>query len=920
VLSVEVLGRVTVRRDGVPSAVPAGLTTELLVRLALDAGAPVRAERLLAELWPAAPGVRPNTLQAKVSQLRRALGDPAALPGGAESYRLAVAPEAVDALEALRLAVEGAARLAAGDATEAAATCAKGLALFGPEVLPAVGTAEWALPHRARLAEARLRLTEDGLAARLALGAAGELVGELEALVAEHPLREGLWSLLVTALYRAGRQSDALAAHRRITTLLADELGVDPGPALAAVGRKVLDQDRDLDPIARRVGNLPSLGTPLVGRTAELAALRADLASRRLVTLVGPAGVGKTRLAVEVARGEPVAWLVRLEGVGSGEGIPAALADAIPAVDAADPAGSLRGADALLLLDNCEHLAEALADLAVAVLDAAPGVRVLATSQRPLGVDGEQVRTLTPLPEDDAVALFAARARPGSAGSGEPVAELCRALDCLPLALELAAARTRVLTVPEITARLGDRFALLADPTSAGPPRRRILAAALSWSYELLFPDDQRGLWALAAFPDGAPPAGVEYVLRRLGVPAAAALDVMGRLVDRSLATAGTDRTRGTRYRLLDSVRAFATDRAAEAGVAVEVADAVVDWLSELAADVGARVRGPDQPAAVAATAAERSTIDTALAHARRRAPVAGLRLAVGFGWAWVLLDDTAAAGRLRTARLGAPDAPAGLAVRALLLESWLEAMSGDLHAARTALDTAHQVHDSDVDGALLAWHAGFVLSQEGRYDESLAELRRCRSGYATRGLVWEEAASALLTVFPYLALGDTPAARRACEEAIELLRPLGDAWGLLHADSALGRIARAEGRFAEAARHHGHAAESAERLGFAGAAALHRAHLGRAQHEAGDPAAEGTLRRAVRSAEQVGDPRLLAESRARLAEVLLAGSAAPGDDTKGEALALLRSADRWFSLAGPGDGADVVARLLAELGSPTEG
>src|SRR3954465_7797244 len=225
------------------AVLPSGLTTELLVRLALDAGRPVRAERLVEDLWPGATGLRPNTLQGKVSQLRHALGDPAALTGGPEGYTLAVHPGRVDALHALRLADEGVAPLPAGNAPAAAATCREGLALFGAEVLPAAGGADWVLPHRVRLEEARLRLLEDELAARLALGATGEIVGELESLVAVHSLRDRLWALLITALYGAGRQSDALAASRRVARLLSDELGVDPGPELADLERQVLAHD-----------------------------------------------------------------------------------------------------------------------------------------------------------------------------------------------------------------------------------------------------------------------------------------------------------------------------------------------------------------------------------------------------------------------------------------------------------------------------------------------------------------------------------------------------------------------------------------------------------------------------------------------------------------------------------------------------
>jgi predicted ATPase len=459
---------------------------------------------------------------------------------------------------------------------------------------------------------------------------------------------------------------------------------------------------------------------------------------------VGPAGVGKTRLATEAAArcGDPSgAWLVRLESVRSPAELPVALADAVPGIDAVDAAGSLRGADLLLVVDNCEHLAEPVAGLVSQVLDAAPGVRVLATSQRPLGLDGELVRAVPPLPESDAVALFVQRAferRPAfalDAGTAVEVAQLCRALDCLPLAIELAAGRARILTVPEISQRLGDRFTLLADPTSGRPARRRTLAAALSWSYDLLFPDDQRDLWALAQFPGGATMPAVEHVLAALGVPAGAALDVVERLTDRSLAIAEPGASGATRYRLLDSVRAFAADRAADAGAAGRAADAVLDWVAGLADVVAAQVRGPGQAASVAVTADERATIDVALDHARRSRPETGLRIAVGFGWAWVLLDDGAAAARLRAARTAVDTASLELRVTALLLESWLEAMSGDLGRARTALDAAIALAGDDGPVAeLTRWYGGLVLTQEGRAAEALAALARCRAAFAASG------------------------------------------------------------------------------------------------------------------------------------------------------------------------------------------
>ncbi len=932
-LTVAVLGRVVVRRDGVAAPVPTGRTTELLVRLALEGGRPVRAQRLAEDLWPG--GARANTLQVKVSQLRRALGDPAAVPGGSAGYALAA--DAVDALDATRLAAEGAARLADGDPAAAATSCRAGLQLFDTEVLPAAGDGDWVAPHRVRLTETRLRLTEDELAARLALGAAGELVGELEALVAEHPLREGLWALLVTALYRAGRPADALAAHRRVTRMLAEELGVDPGPALAGLAHQVLVHDPALGGPPR--GNLPAPTTALVGRAAELAAVRAALDGHRLVTVVGPAGVGKTRLAVEAARGRQApdgTWLARLEGVRTADELPTALAEALPGHTGIT---GLRTADLLLVLDNCEHLVDAVGDAVTHVLDAAPGVRVLATSQRALGVEGELTFPLAPLADDDAVALFTARAH-RAAGTGPDVLPLCRALDGLPLAIELAAARTRVLSVPEIRRRLDDRFALLADPTGRGPERRRTLAAALAWSYDLLFPDDQRGLWALAAFPAGASLAGLEHVLAALDVPRAAALDVVERLVDRSLVLVDAHPT-GTRYRLLDGVRAFARERADTAATDT----ALVDWVAGLAATVAAGVRGPQQSALVAVTAAERATIDAALALAgatptgaaaegdglpgaqlggsataaagiptgvaadRDGLPGAQLGgsataaaripagvaadIAVGFGWAWVLLDDAGAAARLR---------PFADRADARLLLSFVEAMSGDLRAARAALDG---VLDGDPDR--VRWFGGFVLTQEGRFAEAAADLERCHTAFSARGEDWWAGGSLLLAAFARLGLGDVAAAADHCAAAVRILEPLGDAWGLQHAEAALGRIAQATGRFADAARHHARAAAATDRLGFPGATALHLLHLAKAQLAADDPAAAATLERATAGAEQAGDRRLLTQTRVTRAELLLA------DGHRAAARDLLVAADRWYREFGAGEGAELARQLLAQ-------
>ena len=340
---------------------------------------------------------------------------------------------------------------------------------------------------------------------------------------------------------RAGRQADALAAYQRVRARLADDLGLEPGPRLRELEGRVLGHDPAL-PVAGRpaatAGNLPSLAAGLVGRDAEIAALSGLLGDRRLVEVVGPGGIGKTAVAIATGRalaGVPGGvWLARLETAQTADDVLDTIIAAM-AVTGGEPAlvDRLRRVASVLILDNCEHVLDAAATLAERLLDAAPALRILATSQAALDVDGEAVVELAPLALEDAVELFTRRAaRPGTAGD---VHDLCRSLDGLPLAIELAAARTRTLSVVEIARRLDDRFALLSDPTSRRPERRRALKATIGWSYELLFPDDKRGLWALSTFTGGASLEAVESVLAALDVPPAAAIDVVGRLAGRSL-------------------------------------------------------------------------------------------------------------------------------------------------------------------------------------------------------------------------------------------------------------------------------------------------------------------------------------------------------------------------------------------------
>ena len=242
---ISVLGPLEVRREGELVAVPGGKTSELLVRLALEAGLLVRVDRLLDDLWGGVD-TRRNTLQSKIARLRRALGDPAVIVSSDGGYKLDVEPSAIDAFAVLRRTVTASRLHDDGDDRGAADLSASTLAMYAGEVLPAAGDGDWVTPHRAQLEEARTKLVETGFSARLRLGETGDVIGELEAAVAAHPFQEGLWELLITALYRAGRQAEALATYQRVRSLLADELGLDPGPTLQQLEQQILSHDASL--------------------------------------------------------------------------------------------------------------------------------------------------------------------------------------------------------------------------------------------------------------------------------------------------------------------------------------------------------------------------------------------------------------------------------------------------------------------------------------------------------------------------------------------------------------------------------------------------------------------------------------------------------------------------------------------------
>jgi predicted ATPase/DNA-binding SARP family transcriptional activator len=559
----------------------------LLALLSLEVGRPVPADRLAEELWLGAPPAGAEaTLRTYVSRLRRALGQDA-VQAEAGGYALAVDPDRFDVRRFERLERQGREALAAGAAGVAAERLQAALAFWRGNALADVCDGGALAAEALRLDELRLVALEERIEADLALGRHAALVPELQARILDQPLRERLRRQLVLALYRCGRQAEALAAYGDARRLLREELGLEPGEELKALERAILRQEVEpVAPVESR-HNLPAPTTSFVGRERELAELERLLRDRRLVTLTGMGGSGKTRLALEAVRTRTDAWaggvwLVDLTALADGELVPAAVAATVGADPAADrPLEALLehiGArELLLLLDNCEHLAAACAELADALLRACPNVRILATSRVPLAVQGELDFALDPLaaPGEEisgeeverspSVRLFVERAsavrRDVASGAEElaTIARICRVLDGLPLAIELAAVRAKALSLGEIAARLDDRFRFLRAWQRVADPRHRTLQTAMDWSYDLLGESERGLLDRLSVFADDATLEAISDIC--LEGDDEGAVELLGRLVDASLVRTVGGEPMG--YRLLETVRQYAAAKLA---------------------------------------------------------------------------------------------------------------------------------------------------------------------------------------------------------------------------------------------------------------------------------------------------------------------------------------------------------------------
>ncbi|MEV6155608.1 BTAD domain-containing putative transcriptional regulator [Nonomuraea sp. NPDC052129] len=810
--------------DGRPIEIPGTKLRALLARLALEAGRVVPVEVLIAAIWgDEPPAGSANALQALVSRTRRLVGA-ATIESQPPGYRLAIEPAEVDVTRFERL-------VSAGDlaALRAAESLWRGPAFAEFADLP------FAAHEGVRLAELRLSAAEQRLELELAEGT--DVLAELRPLAAAHPLRERLQGLLMRALYAAGRQADALDAYERTRCTLADELGVDPSAELAEVHLSLLRHDPQHHPRRRtRRTNLRAQVTSFVGREEELAQLAKALEAARLVTVVGPGGAGKTRLATEVAqRSAELApdgvWLVELAAVTEPLDVAHAVLTAIGARDSgwfepapADgtPARGIAARDApardvmdrlaealdrlseeldgrrvLLVLDNCEHVVSAVAHLADRLLGACPDLRVLATSRESMAIAGESLYPIPPLewpaaavrdPQSyPAVRLFVERAalvRPGfvlNEDNTGTVVEICGRLDGMPMAIELAAARMRALSVEQIAAKLDDRFRLLSSGSRTALPRHQTLQAVVDWSWDLLSGRERELAMLLAAFPGGATLDALEAVSvhtadgtleEASGPDAADVLDVLTALVDKSLVEPS-----GERYRMQETVRSYGMARLTEAGQDRAVRDRHARHFLRLAETADPELRKADQLHWLARLRAED---DNLLAAMRLAAEVGdaelGVRLLAAVWWFWYLEGRSLEGMHWARGVLDLPgEVPEAQRPVRLVLEAFAHHGLGAVEAAQQAMSTGLELRDrlgGGVSGWVLLLFAPIWLGDSAGAARSADRLLPGLTG-------WERATTLMTQSIVAEYEGEVAHAFTLLDEARRELEALGERWAL---------------------------------------------------------------------------------------------------------------------------------------------
>ncbi|WP_157965385.1 BTAD domain-containing putative transcriptional regulator [Euzebya rosea] len=963
-MQIDVLGPLTVRLHPDSPPIPLPLAERsLLAMLATAGGRALSADRLIDGLWGARlPADPANALQVRVSKLRRAL--PGAVVHEPPGYRLADGVQ-VDLVSFERLV--------------AARRFADALALWRGDPLEEMIELDWARAESARLLELHAHAHEELLEQRLAAGGHEQVIGDAQALLVAHPLRERLRGQLMLALHRSGRTAEALEIYQEGYRVLDERYGLPPSAGLRQLQGQILADDPALAPPAAVQTSTGNIGAPLqelIGRQVELDQLREALAEHRVVTVTGPGGAGKTTIALALARDLTSAhrdgcWLVRLAEVADGAAIPAAIARAIglDVGPSADPSTHVRRwlheRQALLLLDNCEHLIDACAHVVEDLLGAGEGVRVLATSREALGVHGEVQVPLPPLPPADGSRLFVARAhavRPGLriAEDDPVVARICERLDGVPLAIELAAARVGVLPPQQLLARLDDRFGVLTAGPRTAEGRHQTLRAVIDWSYDLLSDGAQRLVRRLSVFAGGWTVEAAEDVCAEPGV---VVLDLLDRLVAQSMVALTDD----GRFDLLQTVRLYAAERhRADPDDVERTGRRHADFFTRFAEEAEPGLRGPDQRRWLLLLRGEeanlRAALDWAESHAEHEADL-GLRLTASLGWYWYVGRQADGRGRLATMLAAAPPRPSQARARALQSLSLVLRPAGCIvhphaDAAAAARESRALLEDLGLVGpaavsALLAAVEGVVAADPL---PSVAEVAAARARLDAVGDAWGSALADFVEMELRLHAGDLGLAIELGVRAATAFDRLDDAWGRSAVRLHLGMAMRLAGRIEEAERFLSEVVSVATECGLPnnllralvelGESALHRGDpvtaerklseaeqvaaqvpdatsdgliaLGRgtAARLRGDrPAAEARYREAIAHLDAAGVEITAAAARVGLGAALLDDGAADPGEVTGVLLAALDAGERHADMGVTAASCEQLARVAARDG-----
>jgi predicted ATPase len=917
-LEIRLLGPFKVFVEGRPAEVTGPRRRALLALLALRGGRMVPVEALVDALWGAEVPVAPrNAVQHHVSRLRAALGAES-IVAAPDGYALAGAT--VDALQFDELLARARSARRVGDAGQVGDLVARALALWRGRPLQGLPDSRWVGAEAARLEALRIDALEEQFEAALALGEHTEVVGRIRPVLEEHPFRERLWGQLMLALYRSGRQAEALEAFGRARRVLAEQLGIEPGPGLQRLQAAILAHDPAVASIPAAVvprGRLPAPVTSFVGREQALAEATESVGRHRLVTLVGPPGVGKSRLALEVARavehdfGGGV-WFVELARAVR----PADVARVVArTLDARGPTPSpgplarvvqrLRKADVLLVLDGCEPVIEEAARVAAGVLAECPGVRVLATSREVLHLEGEVRLVVAPLAvpaaagadaaelaASESVRLFLDRAR--ASRPGLPLAEdrlalaaeICRRVDGLPLAIELAAARVSVLGLREILSALESRRPLFVEARDRRAVPQRYLRTVVAWSHDLLDADEKALLHQLAVFRGGTPLSAVVATAARVQPDAASETQLLGALVDKSILTASFP-DGAARYDLLDTVREYALEQMAKASSLRAAQLMHAEYFATVADAARTELRGPDWLACTGRLELEHDNLWAALAYARDAPdPAIAVRLGAGLGWYFALAERVSEGRSFLEAALAAAsdDAPVGKRIELLAFLCYLATEELDLDAAIDAGEralAAAGASPAPSESALARVALSLALAHSGDHVRAAALAEEARAGYGAAGDHWGVAASSLIRAQGAVLAGDISTVGSMTAEICRHSEAIGYDVFVVPAMLIEAWIAerRNEPGAAEAADRR--ALELAEHIGFADHVSFALAQLGSIALARGDTRqAEEFCRQALVTAEAASASWLAAHAQVQLAQAMEAAGDADSAET----------------------------------------